>query len=153
MARVTIEDCLRLIQNRYKLVHLCTARARQIIRGSRHMVESENGPIVTALREIAEDKVRFAIQKEPEPSNIVTAKSTEETLRSTEETLRSTEETLRSTEETLKEKVKEAMEGGEKKAPPKVELTLENAPAESQEEVPADSSSSSESDGEDTTTH
>lgn len=59
MARVTIEDCLQYIDNRYELVHLCTKRARQIFRGAKTIVDSKNGPVVTALREIASGHVRF----------------------------------------------------------------------------------------------
>ena len=59
MARVTVEDCLEYVQNRYELVHLCTRRARQIFRGSDALVPSKNAPVVTALREIAAAKVRF----------------------------------------------------------------------------------------------
>ena len=63
MARVTIEDCLDYINNRYELVHLCTKRARQIFRGAKTIVDSKNGPVVTALREIAGGKVRFLPDK------------------------------------------------------------------------------------------
>lgn len=59
MARVTVEDCLEYVKNRYELVHLCTRRSRQLFRGADQMVDSKNGPVVTALREIAAGKVRF----------------------------------------------------------------------------------------------
>jgi len=57
MARVTIEDCLKNVDNRYELVHLATHRARQIKKGSSALVESKNKEVVTALREIAAKKV------------------------------------------------------------------------------------------------
>lgn len=56
MARVTVEDCLEHVANRFELVMVATARARQIaVRGDQPMVEWENDkPTVVALREIAE---------------------------------------------------------------------------------------------------
>lgn len=59
MARVTVEDCLERIVDQFALVHLATLRYRQLHRGSDRLVESKNKNIVTALREIAADKVRF----------------------------------------------------------------------------------------------
>ena len=59
MARVTVEDCLEHVDNRFALVHLAAQRARQLARGARPLVECDNKPVVTALREIAEGKVRF----------------------------------------------------------------------------------------------
>lgn len=59
MARVTVEDCLETIDNRFALVLLAARRTRQIAAGDMPVVESKNKPPVTALREIAADKVRF----------------------------------------------------------------------------------------------
>lgn len=59
MARVTVEDCLRHVDNRFALVILAAERARQIARGSRPLIECDNKPAVVALREIAAGKVRF----------------------------------------------------------------------------------------------
>ena len=54
MARITIEDCLENIDNRFKLVLTATKRARQIAHGATPMVPEENDkPTVLALREIA----------------------------------------------------------------------------------------------------
>lgn len=53
MARVTIEDCLEHVENRFALVHLAADRVRQLQRGSRPRVECNNKDIVTSLREIA----------------------------------------------------------------------------------------------------
>jgi len=55
MARITVEDCLENIQNRFELVLTATKRARQIGHGSEPLVEEENDkPTVIALREIAD---------------------------------------------------------------------------------------------------
>lgn len=58
MARVTIEDCLKTVENMYELVHVATKRARQLYKGSNTLVKSKNRVVVTALREIAANKVR-----------------------------------------------------------------------------------------------
>ena len=58
MARVTVEDCLSNVDNRFQLVLVATKRARQISLGSEPFVEEENDkPTVIALREIAEGLV------------------------------------------------------------------------------------------------
>lgn len=55
MARITVEDCLVNINNRFELVLTATKRARQIGHGAEPMVQEENDkPTVLALREIAE---------------------------------------------------------------------------------------------------
>ena len=59
MARVTVEDCLEKVTNRFALVILASDRARQLARGGRPLIECDNKPAVTALREIADEKVRF----------------------------------------------------------------------------------------------
>ena len=63
MARVTVEDCLQFVGNRYELVHLCTKRTRQLYRGADRLVQCKNNDVVTALREIAAGKVRFQLQR------------------------------------------------------------------------------------------
>jgi DNA-directed RNA polymerase subunit omega len=60
MARITIQDCLEQVPNRFSLVHLGSQRARQLLKGSSPMVRSKNKFIVTALREIAGERVYFA---------------------------------------------------------------------------------------------
>lgn len=59
MARVTVEDCVEKIPNRFDLVLLAAQRARQISGGAELMLERDRdkNPVV-ALREIAEDRVR-----------------------------------------------------------------------------------------------
>ncbi|MBW2731108.1 MAG: DNA-directed RNA polymerase subunit omega [Deltaproteobacteria bacterium] len=59
MARVTVEDCLEHVQNRFALVILASERARQLSKGAKSLVQCRNKPAVTALREIAAGKVRF----------------------------------------------------------------------------------------------
>jgi len=57
MARVTIEDCLRQVPNRFALVHLAAKRVRQFFKGAPALVKSDNKEIVVALREIAAAKI------------------------------------------------------------------------------------------------
>ena len=58
MARITVEDCLEHIDNRFDLVLLAARRARQIAQGADPLVPAENDkPTVIALREIAENLI------------------------------------------------------------------------------------------------
>lgn len=60
MARVTVEDCLENVENRFALVLLATRRARQILKGATPLVDNpKNKAPVISLREIAADRVRF----------------------------------------------------------------------------------------------
>lgn len=59
MARVTVEDCLSNVHNRFGLVILAAERARQISKGSTPLIDCANKPPVTSLREIAAGKVAF----------------------------------------------------------------------------------------------
>jgi DNA-directed RNA polymerase subunit omega len=59
MARVTVEDCLDRVDNRFALVLLASKRARQLNKGARSLVDSKNKAPVTALREVAAGRVRF----------------------------------------------------------------------------------------------
>ncbi len=59
MARVTVEDCLQHVGNRFALVIIAAERARQLAKGARPLLRCDNKPAVTALREIADTKVRF----------------------------------------------------------------------------------------------
>jgi DNA-directed RNA polymerase subunit omega len=58
MARITVEDCLGKIPNRFELVVLTSKRAKQLFKGAKPLLETDNLEIVTALREIAAGKVR-----------------------------------------------------------------------------------------------
>ncbi len=53
MARITVEDCLEKIPNRFQLVLAATYRARMLEQGHSPKLESKDKPTVTALREIA----------------------------------------------------------------------------------------------------
>lgn len=57
MARVTIEDCLTHVANRFGLVHLAASRVREIIKGANRLVDCDNKDVVTSLREIAKGYV------------------------------------------------------------------------------------------------
>jgi DNA-directed RNA polymerase subunit omega len=58
LARITLEDCLKRVDNRFKLVHMAAARVRQIREGSEYLVSSpKNEDIVVALREVAAGKI------------------------------------------------------------------------------------------------
>ena len=59
MARVTVEDCLENVHNRFALVVLAAKRARQLAKGAHPLVQCKNREAVTALREIADGKVKF----------------------------------------------------------------------------------------------
>jgi len=73
MARITVEDCLKKVESRFELVILAARRAKMIMRGAKPLAESDNRPIVTALREVAAGKVEFKHPEEgekgSEPSN------------------------------------------------------------------------------------
>jgi DNA-directed RNA polymerase subunit omega len=57
MARITVEDCLNKVPNRFQLVLVATYRARMLSQGHAPKVEARNKPGVTALREIAAGEV------------------------------------------------------------------------------------------------
>jgi DNA-directed RNA polymerase subunit omega len=62
MARISVDDCLKLIPNRFQLTLVATYRARQITLGSTPQVEADRDkPTVVALREIAAGKVGLEI--------------------------------------------------------------------------------------------
>lgn len=61
MARVTVEDCLDVIPNRFLLAMVATKRAKQLYKGAEPLIENKSGnkKIVLSLREIAANKVEF----------------------------------------------------------------------------------------------
>ena len=66
MARVTVEDCLDKVDNRFQLVLLATKRARQLANGVMPLVPWENDkPTIVALREIADGLITPALLDEP----------------------------------------------------------------------------------------
>lgn len=67
MARITVEDCVDKVSSRFELVALATRRARQLLKGAKPLLVTDNRDIVTALREIAAGKVRWAAAKNSTP--------------------------------------------------------------------------------------
>jgi len=63
MARITVEDCLEKIPNRFELVLAATYRARMLSQGHAPKIDSKNKPGVTALREIAAGKIGLEMLK------------------------------------------------------------------------------------------
>lgn len=63
MARVTVEDCLDVIPNRFLLAMVAAKRAKQLYKGAEPLIENKSGnkKIVVALREIAASRVEFEI--------------------------------------------------------------------------------------------
>lgn len=65
MARVTVEDCLNKVNNRFALVHLVAKRAKQLLKGSQPVITKvRNKYVVTSLREVAHGLVQFKDQNE-----------------------------------------------------------------------------------------
>ena len=59
MARITIEDCVARVPNRFHLVQMAAIRTKQLKKGARSLVQAdENTEVVTALREIAAGLIR-----------------------------------------------------------------------------------------------
>lgn len=67
MARVTVEDCLQRVPNRFALVMLATRRTRQLIDGATALVQAKNKMPIISLREIASGKVRY---RQPETGGL-----------------------------------------------------------------------------------
>jgi DNA-directed RNA polymerase subunit omega len=65
MARISVEDCIREVPNRFELVHLAAVRTKQLVRGAKPLVAADDRETVTALREIAAGRVR-AVFAEPQ---------------------------------------------------------------------------------------
>jgi DNA-directed RNA polymerase subunit omega len=67
MARITVEDCVAVIPNKFQLVLVAAKRARQLANGAQAMVEWQNDkPTVVALREVAEGFITEGILEERE---------------------------------------------------------------------------------------
>ena len=75
MARVTVEDCLENVRNRFQLVHLGSRRVRQLMKGARPLVDNtftQNRLVVLGLREVAAGHVKpkdVSPEKEGEAEN------------------------------------------------------------------------------------
>ncbi len=77
MARVTVEDCLKRMNNKFELATVAAKRARQLARGANaHVAWEDDKPTVVALREIAEGHVTVAILDEPELPPVPTGMET-----------------------------------------------------------------------------
>lgn len=62
MARVTVEDCLEKVDNRFLLVMLASKRVKQLYKGSRPLIENKgNKNVVLALREVASGQLRYEL--------------------------------------------------------------------------------------------
>ena len=63
MARVTVEDCLQAIPNRFLLVMVAAKRTKQLYKGGESLIENKanNKKVVLALREVADDKIDFNV--------------------------------------------------------------------------------------------
>ncbi|MDL1969125.1 MAG: DNA-directed RNA polymerase subunit omega [Deltaproteobacteria bacterium] len=67
MARITIEDCLKRVSNRFLLCNMAAKRVRQVRDGSEYLVSSaKNEDIVVSLREIAAGKIILKEEKKEE---------------------------------------------------------------------------------------
>ncbi len=81
MARVTVEDCLEHVDNRFDLVLLATRRARQLANGVEPLLSWQNDkPTVMALREIADGLLSSEVIAAAEPRRDDTPKSVEQAL-------------------------------------------------------------------------
>jgi len=68
MARITVDDCLKNLPNRFEMSLAATYRARQLANGSQPMVEANRDkPTVIALRELAQSKYGVEILNKPQP--------------------------------------------------------------------------------------
>ncbi|HKL26536.1 MAG TPA: DNA-directed RNA polymerase subunit omega [Desulfuromonadales bacterium] len=63
MARITVEDCLDVVPNRFLLAMVAAKRSKQLFKGAQPLIEnkSNNRKVVLALREIAAEKIAFEI--------------------------------------------------------------------------------------------
>jgi DNA-directed RNA polymerase subunit omega len=73
MARITVEDCLEKVSNRFALIHLAAKRVRELRKGAEPLISAKNSDNVIALREIAAGKV-FIVKtlKKTEPAEEAT---------------------------------------------------------------------------------
>ena len=69
MARITVEDCLKKVNNRFTLIHMAAKRVRQLRKGAEPTIQSKNKDIVISLREIAAGNV--VITDIPEETELI----------------------------------------------------------------------------------
>ena len=63
MARVTVEDCLENVENRFVLIHVAAKRAKELFKGSYPLVKCKNREVVTSLREVADGAVTYTLKE------------------------------------------------------------------------------------------
>lgn len=66
MARITVEDCLQKVNNRFSLIHMASKRVRELRKGADPTISSKNRDIVVALREIAAGNIIMAPEGQAE---------------------------------------------------------------------------------------
>ncbi len=117
MARITVEDCLTQVDNRFSLVHLAAKRVRQLKKGDNPRIKCKNREVVTALREIAGGIITPAALREIEESRsrAVEHGASERTRRGTSQiTLSAEDEQIRNTlEEEVSRLVSDEMHAAE----------------------------------------
>ena len=86
MARISVEDCLKKVDNRFTLIHMAAKRVRQLRKGAEQTIVSKNKDIVVSLREIVAGNVVKAQAEEPLPPAEVKASLVPETGRLSEAT-------------------------------------------------------------------
>ncbi len=72
MARITVEDCLKKVNNRFALIHMVSKRVRQLRKGDEPTISSRNRDIVISLREIAAGKIQEVRATNSRPREIDT---------------------------------------------------------------------------------
>lgn len=71
MARITVEDCLENVPNRFALVMLVAKRAKELMKGAPLVVKNkDNKNVVTSLREVATGRVRYENYGQNDLANI-----------------------------------------------------------------------------------
>ena len=96
MARITVEDCLQKVNNRFALIHMASKRVRQLRKGAEPKITAKNRDIVVSLREIAAGYVQSVSPSEYDllPEGEADAISEEQNVetQTTEEEISSSEE-------------------------------------------------------------
>lgn len=92
MARVTVEDCLEHVSNKFELATIAAKRARQLARGATaHLPWEDDKPTVMSLREIAAGEISAAILDDPELPPVSVSTETVQPAGPTEEELEAEE--------------------------------------------------------------
>jgi DNA-directed RNA polymerase subunit omega len=91
MARITVEDCLQKVNNRFTVIHMASQRVRQLRKGAEPSIVSKNRDVVISLREIAAGTIKKAeltqnIHLLEEHSDVLPEEAEASTIEETEET-------------------------------------------------------------------